>query len=185
MQGFLTTRTPIAKKHASNGHSRASYHERPISRMGVTVAEARDGLSDRGLKARLIEEVKAQGLPFGIRIVEANSGETSTGSYDFQAFLGEVSLATRVFPDGREEVIRGIDFVGTPLNAIRGIVAAGSKRIVDNAYCGAESGFVPVSTITPALLVRHLELQSKVDTPFTQYVYPIPWSQERAGKRSK
>ena len=50
-----------------------------------------------------------------------------------------------------------------------------SRHEVDNAWCGAESGFVPVSTVSPGLVVSELELQSKPDTPFTQYTYPLPW----------
>ena len=77
-------------------------------------------------------------------------------------------------PDGREELIRGVNFVGTPLNAVQGIIAAGDDPVIDNAWCGAESGMVPVSTISPSLLIRNLELQSKADTPYTQYFYPMP-----------
>lgn len=177
LKEFLTSRTPTGPKHKSNGHGRSRCHERTISRMGVTIVEARDGLDDDALRERFLEEIRRQGVPFGIRILEASGGETATEAYDFQAFLGEVEIAARVYPDGREEIIRGVDFVGTPLNAIRNIVAAGSRREVDNAYCGAESGFVPVSTISPSLLLSELELQSKSETPYTQYVYPMPWQQ--------
>lgn len=175
MRRFLTSRTPTQRAHASNGHGRSRYHERPISRMGVTIVDVHDGLDDDALRARFLEEIRRQKVPYGIRILRASGGETSTEAYNFQAFLGEIELAARVFPDGREELIRGVNFVGTPLNAIRNIVAAGTRREVDNSYCGAESGFVPVSTISPALLLSELELQSKSDTPFTQYVYPLPW----------
>jgi predicted Zn-dependent protease len=175
LTGYLTSRVGISRPHRSNGHARGRYHERPISRMGVLVAEPANGLSDRELKERLIEEIRRQGAPFGVRVMEATSGETATDAYNFQAFLGEVNLAAKVFPDGREEWIRGVNFVGTPLNAIRSIIASGKRLEVDNAYCGAESGHVPVSTISPALLVSELELQSKPDAPYTQYSFPIPW----------
>ena len=92
----------------------------------------------------------------------------------------KVGLAAKVYPDGTEEWIRGVNFVGTPLNAIHGIVAAGSRREAENAFCGAESGYVPVSTISPALVVSELELQAKPDAPYTQYTFPGPW--ERPGK---
>jgi predicted Zn-dependent protease len=175
LRGFLTSRLPIEKGHRSNGHGRARHHERPVSRMAVTILETSQGLSEDALRERLIEEVRRQGLPYGIRILHASGGETTTESYDFQAFLGEINVASRVYPDGREELIRGVNFVGTPLNAIRGIIAAGDRSELDNGWCGAESGFVPVSTVSPALLVSHLELQSKAETPYTQYAYPIPW----------
>ncbi|MEM7263998.1 MAG: metallopeptidase TldD-related protein [Planctomycetota bacterium] len=178
LRNFLTSRAPIDKRHRSNGHARNESYERPISRMGVTRVESHDGLSDAAMKKELIAEIEAQGLPFGIRILHASGGETRTESYDFQAFLGEINLAAKVYPDGREEWVRGVDFVGTPLNATRSIIAAGNRVEVDNAYCGAESGWVPVSTICPSLLVAHLELQAKSDAPYTQFAYPMPWEPE-------
>ena len=175
LRGFLTSRTGIKRKHHSNGHGRSERFERPISRMAVTRILSETGLNDEELKHLLIEEINRQNLPFGIRVLSATGGETATEAYNFQAFLGEINLAARVYPDGREELVRGVDFVGTPLNATRTIIAAGNQYEVDNAYCGAESGWVPISTISPALLISHLELQGKTDTPFNQPCYPIPW----------
>ncbi len=181
--GFMTSRTCIGRRHESNGHARGYYHQRPNSRMAVTMVESARGLGDRAMKEALVAEIRRQKLPFGIRILEAYNGETSTESYNFQAFLGETCYATRVHADGREEPIRGVDFVGTPLNAVRGIIAAGDRLEVDNSYCGAESGYIPVSTISPALLLSQLELQSKSDSAFTQYVYPLPWAVNRRRAR--
>ena len=175
LRGFLTCRTPIEKSHQSNGHGRSAYHGRAISRMGVTIVEAEEGLDDSALMQAFLEEIREQEVPYGIRIMEAYGGETTTEAYDFQAFLGEIDLAARVYPDGRHELVRGVDFVGTPLNAVRGILAAGARQEIDNGFCGAESGYVPVSTISPALLVSDLELQAKDMRPMTQYAYPMPW----------
>ena len=179
LQRFMTTRIGISKRHRSSGHARTAYHQRPISRMGLTLVEAADGLEARALRRRFLEEIRRQGAPFGIRIIEASSGETATDAYNFQAFLGEINLASKVYPDGTEEWIRGVNFVGTPLNAIRSIVAAGREHVVDNAYCGAESGYVPVTTISPALVVSELELQSKAETPYSPYTFPLPWERTR------
>jgi len=175
LAGFLTGRTPLSKRHRSNGHGRAAYHQRPVSRMGVTIVETPHGLSDDELWHLFLAEIQRQNVPYGIRILDAYGGETTTESYDFQAFLGEIDLAARVYPDGRQELVRGVDFVGTPLNAIGGIVAASKRREVDNSWCGAESGYVPVTTIAPALLVEELELQAKPQRPMTPYAYPVPW----------
>lgn len=178
LRGFLSTRTGILPRGRSSGHARSSYHERPISRMGVTLVESENGLDDRALKQVLLDEIARRKVPFGIRVIEATSGETATDSYNFQAFLGEVNLAAKVYPDGREEWIRGVNFIGTPLNAIHGIIAAGKRYEVDNSFCGAESGFLPVSTISPALVVSELELQSKAESPYTPYSFPIPWARK-------
>ena len=176
LAGYLTGRAGVARRCRSNGHARSRYHERPISRMGVLIAESDRGLPPGELRQVLLDEIRRQGVPFGIRVIEATSGETATDAYNFQAFMGEINLASKVYPDGSEEWVRGVNFVGTPLNAVRGILAAGNRSEVDNAWCGAESGYVPVSTVSPALVVSELELQSKPDTPYTPYTFPIPWS---------
>jgi predicted Zn-dependent protease len=176
IRDYLSTRAGHGPRHHSNGHARNEGHERPISRMGVTVVQAENPVTDVELKAALLTEVKRRGLPFGIHVLSADSGETATKSYDFQAFLGQIRAANRVYLDGHEEPVRDVSFVGTPLNAVRGILAAGQRREVDNSYCGAESGFVPVSTISPALLVESLELQSSARSPRAPNAYSLPWS---------
>jgi TldD protein len=176
IRGYLTSRAAVARGHRSNGHARNESFERPMSRMGVTIVEAHEGVDDKSLKRMLIEEVKKRRLPYGIHVLLADSGETATKSYDFQAFLGQIRAATRVFPDGREDLLRDVSFVGTPLNAVRGIIAAGTRREVDNSYCGAESGAVPVTTISPALLIDNLELQSSARSPHAPHTYDLPWA---------
>lgn len=183
--GYLTSRAAVGKGHRSNGHARAEAFERPMSRMGVTVVEAQNPVPDKQLKKLLIEEVKARQLPFGIHVLAASSGETATKSYDFQAFLGQIQAAARIYPDGREELVRDVSFVGTPLIAMRGIVAAGTRREVDNGYCGAESGAVPVSTISPAFLVDDLELQSSARPPHAPHTYSLPAARKAKPRRSR
>jgi hypothetical protein len=67
-----------------------------------------------------------------------------------------------VYPDGRpDELVRGADIVGTPLSSFARILATGDKIEVFNGYCGAESGSIPVSAVSPALLVSEIEIQKK------------------------
>lgn len=175
LKGFLNTRAAIPSRgNKLNGHARSAKHQRPISRMGVTIVEANTPVSSERIKEMLIEEIKSQGKPFGMIVYETSGGETDTTSYDFQAFSGEISYATLVYPDGTEETIRGVDFVGTPLQALNNIIAAGDEQVIDNHYCGAESGFVPVTTISPAILLKNLELQAKEEELVTQYILPRP-----------
>ena len=58
-----------------------------------------------------------------------------------------------------DELVRGVDIVGTPLAALETIVAAGDRMEVFNGVCGAESGWVPVSASSPALLLEQLEIE--------------------------
>lgn len=176
LKSFLSTRSPLKKKaHRSNGHARNESFERPISRMANLVVETKGGHSLDELKAQLIEQIVARKLPYGIILVHVEGGETGTEAYNFQAFLGEITYAVKIFPDGRTEPIKGVDFVGTPLSSLSQIVAVGENLEVDNGFCGAESGTIPVSTISPAVLLSNLELQAKDPNKVTQYALPLPW----------
>jgi len=70
--------------------------------------------------------------------------------------------------------VRGVNFVGTPLQALNNIIAVGSEQEMDNGYCGAESGFIPITTIAPGVLLSNLELQAKEEALVTQYILPRP-----------
>ena len=64
--------------------------------------------------------------------------------------------------------------VGTPLQAINNIIEVGIDHELDNSFCGAESGAVPVSTISPPILLSHLELHSHDDDSVNPYILPPP-----------
>lgn len=179
LKNFLTTRMPIRKsRHRSNGHARNHQYERPISRMGNLIIKSHSQLTWSDLKERLIEEVMRRDLPFGIILLEVQGGETETEAYDFQAFLGEITFALKVYPDGSEVPVRGVDFVGTPLSSLSNILAVGCDYELDNAYCGAESGTVSVATVSPPMLLSNLELQVKDPSKVTQYALSLPWVHE-------
>jgi TldD protein len=127
------------------------------------------------LKGMLLEEVDRRRLPHGIIIKEVSSGETRTDHYDFQAFKGVPTEVYTVDPkNGKETRVRDVNFIGTPLAAIQRIKAFGEDYQVDNSYCFAESGSVPVSTIAPAMLVEELELQRATTRYFRPPVLPLP-----------
>ncbi|MES2744640.1 MAG: metallopeptidase TldD-related protein [Bdellovibrionota bacterium] len=176
LKGFLTTRSPLKKSgHQSNGHARNQLDERPISRMANLVIESHSTNDWAMMKAKLIEEIKKQKVPFGIILLDVEGGETETDAYNFQVFMGQITRAVKVYPSGRERYVKGVDFVGTPLSSLSHIVAVGKESEVDNGFCGAESGTIPVSTVAPALLMSSLELQAKIPSKITQYAMPLPW----------
>lgn len=175
LKGFLTTRASISRRNfVSSGHARSKKYQRPISRMAVTIIEGQNVKTLPEMKALLIQEINEQKKPFGMIVYETSGGETDTTSYDFQAFAGDISLASLIYPDGKEVCVRGVDFVGTPLQALNNIIAVGKEKELDNSFCGAESGLIPVSTISPAILLSNLELQAKDEELVTQYILPRP-----------
>jgi len=142
--------------------------------MAVLMAEGKDPLPLEQLKKKLIEEIKRQGKPYGIIIYETSGGETGTTRHEFQGFQGEITYASIVYPNGKEVVVTGIDFVGTPLQALNNIIAVGDDPQINNGYCGAESGFIPITTISPALLLSNLELQARATELATPFILPSP-----------
>lgn len=186
LKNFLSTRGALARRgFIPNGHARNKSYERPISRMSVFHVEGRHAYSLDQLKEMLIREIRKQKKPFGLVVYETMGGETDTSSYDFQAFSGEISFATLLYPDGREVVVRGVNFVGTPLQALNSIIAVGKELEIENHYCGAESGFIPVTTISPAMLLKSLELQAKDEELVTQHILPKPKRSEKKSRKNR
>jgi TldD protein len=161
-QGFLMSRSPITGFPHSNGHGRRRAGSAPVARMANTIVEATTVTPMPKLRQSLIEEAKKQGLAYGMLVEEIDGGFTLTGRMEPNAFNVRASASWRVYVDGRpDELVRGIDLVGTPLVAFGQIIAAGDDPQVFNGYCGAESGWVPVSGVAPTLLFRKLEFQLK------------------------
>ena len=161
-KGFLMGRSPIEGFQNSNGHGRRMTGYAPVSRMGNTIVTARTTKSQAQLRAQLLRLVKAQGLPYGYIVEDIDGGFTMTGRVTPNAFNVRANTTWRVYPDGRpDELVRGIDLVGTPLVAFKSVVAAGDDSAVFNGHCGAESGYVPVSAVAPSVLVKRLEFQRK------------------------
>ncbi len=162
LKTFLMSRSPIKGFSQSNGHGRREPGNEIVSRQSNLFVESSKRVSDQELRRMLIEEVKRQNKPYGLFFDQVTGGYTTTQRRGLQAFTVIPLVVYRVFPDGRpDELIRGVDIVGTPLSSFSSILATSDKRDVFNGICGAESGSVPVSAIAPALLVSSIEIQRK------------------------
>jgi len=133
-----------------------------VARQGNLVVEPEVAVPPDDLRERLRAEAKRQGKPFGLLFKDISGGFTFTGRYMPQAFKVAPILVYRVWVDGRpDELVRGADIVGTPLASLSKILAASDDYQTFNGYCGAESGFVPVSATSPSLLVQQIEVERK------------------------
>jgi predicted Zn-dependent protease len=162
LKTFLMSRAPIDGFPQSNGHGRRSAGNEVVSRQSNLFVESSKKVSDAQLREMLIAEVKRQGKPYGLYFDDVTGGYTTTARRGLQAFTVIPLVVYRVYPDGRpDELIRGVDIVGTPLASFAKIMATSDKMVVFNGICGAESGDVPVSAVAPALLVSEIEIQRK------------------------
>ena len=174
-QGFLMGRSPLPRFPHSNGHGRRSTGHPPTSRMGNTILQVSQSVPYQALRTRLLREVQQQGLPYGVLVGDIEGGFTITGRYLPNAFNVRVVTSWRVYTDGRpDELIRGVDLVGTPLVAFSNLAAAGDDPQVFNGMCGAESGQVPVSAVSPSLLFHVMEMQLKEKSEDRPPLLPKP-----------
>src|SRR5438874_9733538 len=177
LKSFLLSRAPVQGFTVSNGHGRSAPGRDPVARMSNLIVESAKTVSAAKLKEALIAEAKRQEKPFGLLIRDVTGGNTDTSGYAYQAFKGQPRLVYKVdAKTGAETLVRGVEIVGTPLLSINKIIATGDDRRVFNGYCGAESGFVPVSTVAPTVLVTEIELQRTRKDSGRPPVLPSPWS---------
>jgi predicted Zn-dependent protease len=162
LRGFLMSRSPLEGFPRSNGHGRAEPGRTPVSRMGNLVIEANQTVPVAELRRLLIEECRRQDKPYGLLFEDITGGFTGTRRMSAQSFKVLPVVVYRVFADGRpDELVRGVDVVGTPLTSFSKVIAAGDDPGIFNGTCGAESGNVPVSAISPSILVSQLEVEKR------------------------
>ena len=175
LKTFLMSRSPVAGIVQSNGHGRAMPGLAPVSRQSNLVVDASETVPFEELVARLKREIKEQGRPFGLYFQNIEGGFTFTGRMVPNAFNVLPNVVYRIYPDDRPmELVRGVDLIGTPLTTFGRILAASRERETFNGMCGAESGMVPVSASSPALLVGEVEVQKKLKSQEGLPVLPAP-----------
>jgi TldD protein len=175
LKTFLMSRMPIASFANSNGHGRAQAGKVPTGRQGNLIVTSTKTVPESELRRQLIEEAKKQGKPYGLYFEDISSGFTLTQRSTPQAFEVVPLVVWRVYADGRpDELVRDVSIVGTPLAAMKSILATGDKSEVFNGECGAESGTVPVSAAAPAMLLRSLETQRQPKGEARPPILPIP-----------
>jgi hypothetical protein len=147
----------------------------PTGRQGNLIVSSSQAVPEAQLRQKLIDEVKKEGKPYGLYFDDIQGGFTLTTRFLPQSFQILPVIVYKVYADGRpDELVRGVDIVGTPLAALTRIVATGDKQHVFNGVCGAESGSVPVSAIAPAMLFSEMEVQKRAHGHERPPILPAP-----------
>ncbi len=194
LKNFLLTRQPVRGFEGSNGRARlpggfgASYAT--FSNLFVSSDET---LPAGDMKKKLIELIQSRNKPYGILVRRMDF--PSTASIDearrviaaSQGSAHPVSaplLVYKIFPDGREELVRGMRFRGFNAKSLRDILAAGDDaaafEFMDNvapfALVGAATFTTEVCVVAPSILVDDLELHPVEDELPKLPVVPPPSS---------
>lgn len=177
LEGMVMSRVPTKKLSGTNGHARRSPNSgatKPaIACLFVTDEE---GVSDSKLKARLIEAAEDEGLEYGLRIARIRAMGIGSSRMDLfaslmrmqqrggQEGLGDPILAYKVYvEDGREELVRGLEFGPVKTRDLKRLLAGGNTPAVYNYVGVGFMGATPAtSIIAPGVLFEELEL-SKIE----------------------
>jgi TldD protein len=181
LRNFLMSRMPIAGFDHSNGHGRSQAGFMPVGRQGNLIVSSTKTVKESELRRKLLEEVKRQGKPYGLYFEDIQGGFTLTQRSSPQAFQVLPVMVWRVYADGRpDELVRGVDIVGTPLAAMNRILVTGDTTSIFNGVCGAESGGVAVSAAAPAMLFSEIETQKRAHSNERLPILPAPGFERQA-----
>jgi TldD protein len=173
-RSFLTSRTPITGFAASNGHGRRQQGYTVEARQSNLIVESTKKSTRAELIKTLIARVKVSKKPYGLLFEDIQGGFTFTTRTMPNAFTVMPTMVYRVYPDGKTQLVRGLDLIGTPLIAFSKISATDDETGIFNGVCGAESGWVPVSAVAPGILVDQIEVQRKEKSRDREPILPDP-----------
>jgi hypothetical protein len=166
LNGMVTSRSPSKSFAKSNGHGRRGIGSAASASIGCLYVESSKGESPEELKKELIDAADSEGLKFGLRITSLQNratflaggfgGRRGVGGAGAARLVGDpISIYKVYVADGREEPVRGCEFVALDVRSLRRIIAAGKEQTVYNTVGGASP---PSSVIAPAILFEELEL---------------------------
>lgn len=194
LKGFLLSREPVRDFKTSNGHGRLPGpfgSEQAV--LGNLFVRADSAVSEAKLKAKLLEKVKAQGLKFGLIIRRLDFPSTASVE-ELESMVRQLQkdgsarslnsplLAYRVYPNGREELVRGLRFREFSAKNLRDVIAASDHPYVLNYenngssvnHSGAGLSATSSSVICPSLLVDDVELARADNEPNKAPIVPPP-----------
>ena len=161
LEGYLHSRESAGYfKTKSNGHARADETLIPVSRMSNLIISSAHEVSYDELKEELVRLCKEQDKPYGLILSGAIGGMALPQNTVFDTYPKYI---TRVYPPHgrtgiREEMSRGAYVVGTAAQTLQNIILTSNKYNTRSSFCGAESGFVPVSQTAPDALLSSLDI---------------------------
>ncbi|MDJ0655001.1 MAG: TldD/PmbA family protein [Xanthomonadales bacterium] len=174
LKEFLMSRIPIDGHPGSNGHGRAQTGSTPVARQSNLFVRSRQAVPAEELRRKFVETLERQERDWGLVIRDVRGGLTSTRRTQTSALQVVPTEVYRLYRDGREELVRGVDVIGTPLLTLSHLAAAADSAQVFHGWCGAESGSLPVSLVAPSVLLDRLEVQRKSKSQSRRPLLPNP-----------
>lgn len=174
LKNLLSSRVPTRRVRESNGHERGG--AAMLSNIELSAQDEKK-FSSAELREKMMKMVKDRELPYGVivrKVLDQNILYTSlyrmsAGDYPYSATEAKIPLLEvyKIFPDGREELVRGVEGAGFSVQAFKDIMAVGKNSYVMNYLAPAVSSpfitrgsqYVASSVIVPDLLFEDGEIR--------------------------
>ena len=174
LKGFLTSRRPLEGFPTSNGHGRKNKGHSVLARQSNMFVEVHNPVSYETLEKMMIDRIQEEDKPFGLIFHDIQGGFTITGVAMPNAFNVTPVLVYKLYPDGSREVVRGANLIGTPLTTFSRVEQGADDYAVYNGMYAPESGWIPVSTVAPSLLISQIEVQKSGTSRDLPPILPSP-----------
>jgi predicted Zn-dependent protease len=189
LKGLMSSRAPVKGIAQSNGHGRGGGPAPSVIRVISTNKK-----TYQQLKEALINAAKEEGLAYGYMVRGLTpASEAASGDADIieslvmsqqgppeptQFLLTRPYSVFRIYPDGREELVRGVEFGSVSINAFKNVLATSDDEFVydypvsSSGILGNLSGILSLlgggssaglgynaTVITPSMLVGGIDLK--------------------------
>ncbi|HRT68224.1 MAG TPA: metallopeptidase TldD-related protein, partial [Bacteroidota bacterium] len=188
LKTLLNNRTPIKRVLESNGHARDG--SIMISNLFITSTQDK-AMPQKDLKKKFLDLVKQRELPYGIiirKVIDKNILSTSLSKITFgntSYFIKQNAIpllqAYKVYPDGKEELLKNIEINSLTAQSFKDIINVGNKSYILNylaptviqSFSFGSAGYIGSSIIAPDLLFEDMEINSNdKDTPKLPFLAP-------------
>lgn len=206
LKTLLTSRTPSQKGQVSNGHARrtasgGAFHGSATNLFVI----GKGGVPRKALRKKLIAAARKEGLKYGL-VIRRLDDAAITAAPEFsrreliqmikttdQALPPPAVLAYRVYPNGKEELVRGVQLADIPIRAWKDVLGVSKETTTYNFLAategqlqlrltgGTDDGFVPSggiesAIVTPDLLLKEIDVQaaSTGERPAPVLPKPVP-----------
>lgn len=173
LKTLLSSRVPTKRIQESNGHSRGGG---AIASNILLTSDKAHSKTYKELKDKMMKLCKDRALPYGIVVKKVmNPNIFMTGIYGltnglitprFNKMMPPVE-AYKIYPDGKEELIRGVEIGNMTAQSFKDIIFTGKDYTVMNFLMPSVvqgmgffgSRYMPASVIVPDLLFEDAELK--------------------------
>jgi hypothetical protein len=196
LKSYLLTRQPVKGTQGTNGHARlpGNFGSKTavFSNLFVRAAET---VPATELKKKLLEMIQQRNKPYGV-IIRKQDYPSAASLEELRRIATAAAqrggggrvvsppvLIYRVYPDGKEELVRGLRYRGLGARAFKDIVAASEdvhvfdflNNTAPMAMRGAAGYVAPCSVAAPSVLFDEVELERpEEELPKPPIVPPPP-----------